>query len=196
MNSPSRRLTQPSAWPALTGGTAVWVFMTVEVATFGMFLVAHAWGWRTEPDVYASSQALLHPTSAVRGTAILLVGSWLAYQGALADHARARTWPWMAAAAFSGLLFAVNKGLEYASPELAGVTLSTNRFWFSYLFLTGLHLLHVLGGVGLFGWLAVAVRRGPLPETAPVNVQAAAVYWHLVDLIWVLLLPVLYLMHP
>ena len=100
------RLPDPSAWPPLTGGAAVWVFMTVEVATFGMFFVAHAGGWQTEPDVYASSQALLHPASAIRGTAILLVGSWLAYQGALAKPTRA--WPWMAAAAVSGLLFALD----------------------------------------------------------------------------------------
>jgi len=185
-------------WHPLTGGTAVWVFMGVEVLTFGMFLLGHSWGWRSHADDYAQSQQLLHVASAARGTAFLLIGSLFAYLGVLAHQEErfgvgAR---WLAAAAVTGVLFSVNKIVEYGSPELAGISLSTNGFWFSYLFLTGLHLLHVLGGVGLFAWLAVASRGGPLTDDAPVSVEAGAVYWHLVDLIWVLLFPILYLMHP
>ncbi len=188
----------PARWRPLTGGTAVWVFMSVEVATFGLFLLGHAWGWRGQPAVFAASQDLLHVGSAVRGTALLLWGSWLAYQGALAHGAgrHAVAGRWLAAASVAGLLFSVNKVAEYGSAELAGVTLSTNGFWFSYLFLTGLHLLHVLGGVALFAWLAWSCSRGPVAEDAPMSVDTAAVYWHLVDLIWVLLFPILYLMRP
>lgn len=194
----SRGLLSPVGWPSLTGGAAVWVFMTVELITFGMFLVGHAWGWRVEPEAMEAGRALLHPVSATRGTVILLVGSWLAYRGVLAHESgeprsAAR---WLGVAAVSGSLFSFNKIVEYGSPELADVTLSTNRFWFSYLFLTGLHLLHVLGGVALFAWLAATVGRGALPEDAPITPEAAAVYWHLVDLIWLLLFPIVYLMHP
>jgi len=182
----------------LLGGTAVWVFMTVEIITFGLFLLAHAWGWRADPKVFADSQSQLHVESAARGTALLLVGSLFAYLAALA-HAERRypvTRRWLVVAAVCGALFCTNKIVEYGSPELADITLSTNGFWFTYLFLTGLHLLHVIGGVGLFAWLAVAAGRGPLSNDAPISVDAGAVYWHLVDLIWVLLFPILYLMHP
>lgn len=154
---------RPAGWHPLTGGTAVWVFMTVEVVTFGLFLMGHAWGWRSHREVFAASQDLLHVGSAVRGTGLLLVGSWLAYQAVLANaQGRHRVASrWLAVGAVAGLLFAVNKIIEDGTPELAGLTLSTNAFWFSYLFLTGLHLLHVLGGVG---W--ASSRGWPIPARA------------------------------
>ncbi len=183
-------------WHPLTGGAAVWIFMAVEVVTFGLFLLGHAWGWRSEPEVFAQAQALLHPGSAVRGTALLVGGSWLAYQAVLRregepamDVSRA-----LAGAAGLGVLFTLNKIAEYAS--LGGVNLSTNAFWFSYLFLTFLHLLHVIAGIGFFAWLAWKCRGGAPAPDDPISVEAAAAYWHLVDLIWVLLFPLLYLLHP
>lgn len=185
-------------WQPLTGGTAVWVFMSVEVLTFGLFMLGHAWGWRSEPQLFAESQALLHVDSGLRGTVILLVGSWLAYQGVLANaqDRPATSAAWLASASVAGLAFTVNKVAEYLSPELAQVSLSTNGFWFSYLFLTGLHLLHVIGGVGFLGWLALRVRAGGHGSADPLTVEAGAAYWHLVDVVWVLLFPVLYVMHP
>jgi nitric oxide reductase NorE protein len=184
-------------WRPLLGGPAVWLFMTVEVVTFGMFLLVYAWGWRSDAEAFAQSQSLLHVESAVRGTAMLLLGSLAAYLGALAHEAgRSRAaQAWLGGAATLAVLFSVNKIVEYSSPELAGVSLSTNRFWFSYLFLTGMHLLHVMGGVIIFAWLAWVAGRGPQREGA-FSVETGAVYWHLVDLIWILLFPILYLMHP
>ena len=194
----SAETTVQRRWQPLTGGTAIWVFMSIEVLTFGLFFLAHAWGWRAEPSVFAESQARLHPASAARGTVMLLVGSWFAYQGVLANAAgRPRaTASWLVAGAGAGLLFSANKIVEYASPNLAGITLSTNAFWFSYLFLTGLHLLHVLLGVAILCWLALRARRGATGPTHALDIEAGAAYWHLVDLIWVLLFPILYLMHP
>jgi nitric oxide reductase NorE protein len=184
-------------WQPLTGGTAIWIFMGVEVFTFGMFLLGHAWGWRSAPQVYAESQALLHPASGVRGTFLLLLGSGLAYLGLLSHRGGQQrvSSAWMAGAAVAGLGFCVNKMLEYADPALAAVNLSTNSFWFVYLFLTGIHLLHVFGGVLVLLWLAWRARH-PTGPASDLAVEAGAAYWHLVDLIWVLLFPIVYLMHP
>ncbi len=184
-------------WQPLTGGTAVWIFMAVEVVTFGMFLLYHAYSWRGEASIYLESQALLHPDSAALGTTLLLLGSWAAYQGVLACEAhRHRVGArWFAGTTLSGLLFSANKLLEYG--DLEGITLSTNGFWFSYLFLTGLHLLHVIGGVIGFAWLAVTVhRQAPGSDENLLTVQSGAAYWHLIDVVWLLLFPILYLMHP
>jgi len=191
-------LSAPHNHQPLTGGTAVWVFMCVEVVTFGLFLLGHAWGWRANPEVFAESQALLHPTSAVRGTILLLLASGAAYHGVLSNAARRadRTALWLAVAGALGALFCVNKIIEYLDPALADVTLSTNQFWFTYQFLTGLHLLHVLGGVIIFLELARRALRGDYGPESALAVEAGATYWHLVDVIWVLLFPILYLMHP
>ncbi len=172
--------------------------MCVEVVSFGLFLLAHAWAWRGQAAVYREAQGLLHVDSGVRGTVILLLGSGLAYQAVLTNAAgRPRaTAGWLAASGVAGLVFTVNKLLEYASPELAHVTLSTNGFWFSYIFITGLHLLHVVGGVGILLFLAVQAARGVYGPDNALNIEAGAAYWHLVDVTWILVFPILYLMHP
>lgn len=193
----------PSSAPPLTGGTAVWVFMAVEVVTFSLFLLVFAAGWRAQPDVYAAAQALLHPDSGLRGTVLLMLGSGTAYGAVVANRGdqvggAAARWTTFALAltALLGVAFSVNKVLEYRSPSLAGVSLSTSPFWFTYLFLTGLHLLHVVGGVLAFGWLAVRANAGAYGAERPETVEAAAAYWHLVDVVWLLVFPVVYLMHP
>ena len=191
---------QPPAprWQPLTGGTVVWVFMTVEIVTFGLFLLGFAAGWRGQEEVFAGAQALLHRDSGIRGTALLLLGSGLAYAAVVQNaggHAR-NTALLLGGAALTGVAFAVNKIAEYASPSLSNVNLSTNGFWCAYLFLTGLHLLHVLGGVGFLGYLAVQSRAGAYGPGNALTIEAGAAYWHLVDLVWLLVFPILYLMHP
>lgn len=181
---------------SLSGGTAVWVFMAVEVVTFGAFLVGHAWGWRGDPAGYTAAQARLHPDSAVRGTVLLLVGSWLAYEAVLANTNRTTTHPWLFGAAAAGTAFCLNKLVEYASPSLDGVSLSSGGFWFGYLFLTVLHLLHVAGGAVALTVLGVRARAGAYGPGNRLPVEAGAAYYHLVDLIWILLFPILYLMRP
>jgi len=176
----------------LTGGLAIWIFMLVEVATFSMFLLAFATAWQGQEAVFLQSQSMLHVGSGTFGTAVLLLGSWAAYEGVLAaERGAGGSGFWFAATAASGIVFSVNKIHEYSG--LTGVNLSTNDFWFSYLFLTALHLLHVVVGIGAFGWLAWIAFKGK-GQTG--LFQTGAAYWHLVDVIWLLLFPILYLMHP
>lgn len=179
----------------LVGGTALWVFMGVEVLTFGMFLLAFAAAYVADAEVFRAGQALLHPDSAVRGTVILLLGSGAAYLGALAAHGGAprRAGWWFLAAAALGVAFSGNKIGEYATPELYALWADESLFFFFYAFLTGLHLIHVVGGVVALGWVgALLVGRR---EVEPLSVDATAAYWHLVDALWVLIFPILYLMH-
>jgi len=169
--------------------------MAVELVTFALFLGGFAWSWRSDANAFASGQGTLHPASGLRGTVLLLVGSGLAYAatGAYAEQARRRAAAMLLATAACGGAFAVNKALEYADPSLVGVTLSSSAFWFNYLFLTGLHLLHVLLGVAALPWVAWRVSVGAADR---LTVEAIAAYWHLVDVVWLLLFPMIYLVHP
>lgn len=183
----------PDIWSRLPGGAVVWVIVTVELVTFAMFFGAFAWSFRDEPDVFRASQALLHPTSAAINTAILLTGSWFVARAANVIHHNRDTQkhrPWLIATALSGVVFSAVKILEYRDIFGHGVNLSTNLFWFFYLFMTVLHLIHVWIGVGICGVVAHKAQRDTPPAE---TVEAAATYWHLVDLIWLLLFPLLYL---
>jgi len=177
----------------LPGGVVVWVFLTAELVTFSMFFVAYAWTYVANPTVFAESQNHLHRLSATVNTGVLLTGSWMAARAVWANHRGRRADLWLWGAAASGVLFVVLKTIEYAEVLSDGFSMSTNSFWFYYLFVTFMHYLHVAGGVGIMAVVAVKARRGDYGPTRPLGVEAAAIYWHLIDVIWLFLFPLVYL---
>lgn len=185
----------PRAARELSGGTVIWLFVAIELLTFGLFFVGFAVARRSDPASFAAGQAQLHPVLGTLNTCVLLTGGWLAARGVLAnrcDDARtASACLWGAAA--SGIAFMAIKLHEYGGVLADGVSLSTSTFWFFYLFVTGLHFLHVLAGVGFLVPTAWRAARGAYGSAEPTTVEAVAVFWHLVDLIWVFLFPLFYL---
>ncbi|MBW2241152.1 MAG: cytochrome c oxidase subunit 3 [Deltaproteobacteria bacterium] len=179
----------------LPGGTVIWLFVAIELLTFGLFFVGFAWARRSNPAPFLAGQGQLHPLLGAINTGVLLSGGWLAARGVLANRSgkTRATAAFLTGAAVSGILFMAIKLHEYADVFEAGVSLSTNTFWFFYLFLTGLHFLHVLAGVGFLlptAWRAAGGAYGPENRS---TVEAVAVFWHMVDLIWIFLFPLIYL---
>lgn len=187
-------LTTPTWSDRLPGGGVIWVVIASELLTFGLFFLAYAAAYADDAATFATSQALLHAASGTVNTAVLLTGSWMAARAVIAHH-QGGARPWLAATGLSGLLFVGIKIHEYVDVFGHGVTLSTNPFWFYYLFLTFIHLLHVVVGIGIMGWLT-ATYRAPEGHEDVASVEAAAAYWHLVDLVWIVLFPLLYLVRP
>jgi cytochrome c oxidase subunit 3 len=86
-------------------------------------------------------------------------------------------------------------GPKAVYPDLPSRPQNAHVFFGLYFFMTGLHALHVLGGVAVLGWLLVRALRGEFGPTYFGPVDYAALYWHLVDLVWIYLFPLLYLIH-
>ncbi len=93
---------------------------------------------------------------------------------------------WLFAAGCLGIVFLAVKAMEYASKMALGIGIETSPFFTFYFLLTGFHALHVVAGVGLLAFVAWADSLR--------NMEAAVAFWHLVDLIWVLLLPIIYVL--
>ena len=188
-------MTQTRAERELAGGTVIWLFVAVELLTFGLFFVGFAASRRSDPALFLAGQQQLHPLSGAINTAVLLSGGWLAARGVLANRLddRRRTTAFFVGAAIAGIVFMTIKSREYAEVFATGVSLSTNTFWFFYLFVTGLHFVHVLAGVGFLLTTAWQASRGAYGARSPSTVEAVAIFWHLVDLIWVFLFPLIYL---
>ncbi len=179
----------------LSGGIVVWLFVAIELLTFGLFFVGFAAARRSDPALFLAGQEQLHALFGAINTAVLLCGGWLAARGVLANRSNepATTARCFAGAAITGLIFMGIKLYEYSEVFAAGVSLSTNSFWFFYLFVTGLHFLHVLAGVGFLLPTAWRAAQGTYGPDNPSTVEAVAVFWHLVDLIWIFLFPLIYL---
>ena len=177
----------------LPGGLVIWIFVAVELVTFGAFFVAFAAAYAEDPDVFSASQTQLHPLTGTLNTAVLLTGSWMAARAVTALQS-GRASRWFVATGVVGCVFLAIKTTEYVDVFGHGVTMSTNPFWFYYLFLTMMHYMHIVFGVGVMFYLAFLGRAGH--RLAPLTAEAGAVYWHLVDLIWIALFPIIYLVHP
>ncbi len=86
-----------------------------------------------------------------------------------------------------GVVFLIVKWIEYAEKARHGIGIETSDFFTFYYLLTGFHALHVVAGLVIF---ALLMRWG-----TPRNLEAGAAFWHMVDLVWVLLFPIIYLVH-
>src|ERR1700675_859107 len=90
--------------------------------------------------------------------------------------------------------FFVSKVFEWAGKIAAGITLNSNEFYSFYYMFTGIHLVHVLLGMGVLMYLLVRSKRPDPGASYAALMEGGGAFWHLVDLLWVVLFPLLYLL--
>jgi len=187
---------------------AVWIVIASEALLFaGLF--ALYWSYRGEyPAAFSSGVALdIHWIGGLN-TFILLTSSFtIAWSIHMMRTLRPRAALWsLAATVVLGLAFLALKlfewsihihdgivpGIHYYSGPAAGRGISL--FFTLYYMMTGLHALHVVAGLSLVVWVLVRVRRGTIFPERYVALELVALYWHFVDVVWVFLWPMFYLM--
>jgi nitric oxide reductase NorE protein len=89
-----------------------------------------------------------------------------------------------------GLLFLILKSVEYYMKIESGNTMGSNSFFTYYWLLTGFHVIHVIVGLMILLFLKRGLKRS---ETETEDIEASAAFWHMCDLIWLILFPTLYL---
>lgn len=107
----------------LSGGTVIWLFVSIELLTFGLFFVGFAAARRSDPSPFIEGQDQFHALSGAINTAVLLCGGWLAARGVLANRSNepGTTARCFAGAAVTGLIFMAIKLHEYSEVFAAGV---------------------------------------------------------------------------
>ncbi len=175
------------ALSALPGNPLMWILILSELAVFGAFFLGFTGARVADPLGFAENQALLNRVEGGVNTLVLVSSGWLAAHAVRAAHggdAGACRRRLFGAMALGGVFLAV-KAVEYAGKAALGLGIETNTFFTLYYLITGFHALHVVLGMVI---LAIAARR---PSAA--NVETGTAFWHMVDLIWVLVYPVIYL---
>lgn len=177
----------PEEFSGLPGNLMMWILILSELAVFGVALVGFAIARALDPATFDVGQAHLDRLLGGLNTLILVSSGYLAALGVEAgrrgDPARASRRLMMAAAV--GSVFLIIKVTEYAATIGAGHTIDSDGFFALYFMLTGFHALHVVFGIGL---LLVVARWNSME-----NLETGAAFWHMVDLIWVILYPIVYL---
>jgi len=189
---------QPNARPTthLPGEAGVWVFIIGDMVVFGAFFITFILYRASNLSLYAHSQRAMNQFFGVTNTMLLLASSWfVAIAVRQARRGGGRIVSLLINAAIAcGLLFGVVKVFEYREKLSAGVTLNSNEFYMFYYMFTGIHLMHVFVGVGVLTVLSIARRTPPTSERELVALESGASFWHLVDILWIILFALFYLL--
>lgn len=182
--------------PKLPGDLAMWIFIYAELLVFGIFFLGYAVTRAYHLELFNAGQATLNKELGAFNTVVLITGSYCVVRAIAAirqDHINACT-HWLGAALISGLLFLIAKFFEYKDKFAAGYDLDTNLFFMFYFSLTFFHFMHVILGMVILSFILVKAQRGGYSATEHRGLESGASYWHMVDLVWVVLFPLLYVM--
>lgn len=185
----------------------MWVFIASEALLFSALFALYA-GYRVAYP-HAFHESARH-TNLLLGSAMtfVLVTSSLAVAlsiGSVREKNGKWTAPALGVGMALGFVFLILKAIEYAEHfrdgiypgpyyHYAGVPDVGARMFFTlYYVMTGLHALHVMGGIVLLGWLAWLARRGRWSREYHTPLELGGMYWHFVDVIWLFLWPLFYL---
>jgi len=177
------------------GEPGIWIFILGDMTVFGAFFTVFMVEFRKDRDLFAESSALLHPAIGMANTLVLLISSYLVVlaihwhrQGQLDRSSRA-----LSCALGCALIFAALKTLEYTLEIQAGHTPASNIFFMLYFAFTGVHLMHVTIGATLLVVWRTKVRRSTSWDDSRVFAESTASFWHMVDLLWIVLFALFYL---
>jgi nitric oxide reductase NorE protein len=184
------------------GDFAIWIIIYVELVTFGLLFLGYAFSRRSNIEMFNDSQLLLNQTSGFVNTLILITSSYFVVRAVQAiaemreenveasNHTASK---WLLYAIFCGIAFLIIKFSEFYHIFGEGITLSTNKFFMFYLMLTMFHFMHVmLGSVILFNIYKKTKISGYTPNDYR-GFETGAAYWHMVDLLWIVLFPLVYI---
>lgn len=180
----------------LPGDFAIWIFIFAELLVFGVLFVVYAFTRAGHVELFNATQLELDRVSGMVNTVALITASYFMVRSVAAIRRGAvqACRYWMLAALVSGAVFVVVKTVEFHAKFSAGINLSTNLFYTFYLSLTFFHYAHVWLGLIILGAVWFKARRGAYSAREYTGVETGASYWHMVDLVWVILFPLVYIM--
>ena len=194
-----------------TAEFGTWVFLASEIMFFGGLFFAYVYGRMSFPDGFAAASRATDVVIGTANTAVLLTSSFFVAVAVVAGSKGQRKViaPLLAATAVLGIAFLVLKGIEYHKDWSEGlfpgpffrldgatgnaVPPGAQLFYMLYFAMTGVHAVHLTIGIVWMSVAAIGAHRNPDLWCAPHRLEVAGLYWHFVDIIWIFLYPLIYL---
>jgi len=185
----------------------LWLFLLTEILLFGGLFILYA-GYRfLYPDGFAAAAAELDVLLGAVNTVILLTSSLTIVLGIVAlqkNHKKLSLF-YLWATVFFGLVFLVNKYFEWGAkfhhgiypkgPALQEMSEGEVMYFGLYYVMTGLHGLHIVIGMAFIMIVIRMIQKDQITSTNFQKLENSGLYWHIVDIIWIFLFPLLYLIH-
>lgn len=177
----------------------VWVVVLGELCIFTLFFTTFLYYRALSPELFEESRTLLRQDLGALNTLLLLSSSWCvasAVKSLQIEKQRRLAQPLLFAALGCGAAFVIVKVFEYTGAIDEGINVLTDDFFMFYFMLTGIHLLHLIVGMLLLG--ATTIHLGNAMESggqvSEPLVGFSTCFWHMLDLLWIILFPLLYLL--
>src|SRR5690554_2698088 len=186
---------QPTA-KEVPGDVALWFFLMAELAAFAVMILGFALVPITQPEMFFDGLNELPLSCSIINTFAFLTCSYFAAIGVVkVRQQQAKSHLYFVAAAAAGSVYLFVKMNEYIDLYSLGFSLHTNTFFSFYFFATFFHYLHVLAGIIILLLVANWLRKtNEDSEERNRAAEGIASYWHMVDIVWIVLLPTLYLL--
>ena len=177
---------------SITGEQGFWVVIFGDLLAFTLFFTLYLSQRSHDLKIFATGESALDAGVGTLMTLVLLTSSLTVVRGTHALRENRASARYFIAALACGSAFVGLKAVEWASHVRAGETLTANGFWTWYFFLTGIHLVHVILGIVLLSYLLWLSHRMPLNSPRLRYAECSSLFWHMVDLLWVVIFPLLY----
>jgi nitric oxide reductase NorE protein len=179
------------------GEAGIWVFIFGDMVVFAIMFATYLYYRGDDVALFNTAQQRLNPDFGLVNTLLLLASSLLVVLavGLVRTGAHRPARPLILGAIGCGLWFSVLKVIEYSGKLDAGFTPQNNQFFMFYFVLTGLHWFHLAIGLAVLAYMYFSARRTSLDVKQFAWFEGAGCYWHMVDLLWIVLFPLLYLVN-
>lgn len=194
-----------AAWPQPTSGErvkktpgniAIWILIYAELTEFALFFIVFLVVRSHNQDIFAVGPGQLNTLAGVLNTLVLISSSYFIARAISSIKAGQRDaclkWLWLTLAAGAG--YCAIKGWEYYWNHSQGIDSKTNVFFSLYYYLTFNHLLHVLVGMCTILFVTIRTQMNAYDEKSHEGLESAASYWHMIDLAWIIIFPLLYVL--
>ncbi len=179
----------------IPGESGLWVLIFGDLVVFGVLFVTYAVSLVNDADAMRLSQEKLGRGLGLANTILLLTSSWFIAHAVIAARRGAPGVRRLILAAIAlGTAFVGVKIVEWGGHIGSGDTLNSSSFFTFYFMYTGIHLLHVLIGLGVLCWAATQCDSHGAWMGSFAVLEGSAVFWHLVDLLWVMIFALIYLL--
>lgn len=190
-----------------TSKLGIWLFLCTEIVMFGVLFVAYTLYHNQYPEAFSEGAKFLNWKLGAFNTVVLLLSSFTMALGIhyCQKNNSKKAVLNLALTLVFGAIFMIVKYYEYTHKfhlglypgkffSYEGAESANLALYFSFYFLmTGLHGLHILLGMGVITWVLIRARRGEFNSEYYTPVEGVGLFWHVIDLIWIYLFPLLYL---
>jgi nitric oxide reductase NorE protein len=167
-----------------------------ELLVFAIFFITYAFTRAAHVELFNTHQSRLDTNLALINTLCLITSSYFIIRAvaAMREDSHQQSFRWIIAALAMGLIFILTKSAEYIHHYQQGVNLRTNLFYMFYFSMTFFHFMHVILGMVILAANAYKTRIGDYSAEDLTGLETGASYWHMVDMVWLILFPLVYIM--